>query len=152
MYKDMSFLSVLCYKHKKSKRINASRAMMHETNINIMFDSASSSNHESISRSLSVLSMFSMMDSLKSTLSFPNLSESDRYILFCFRLPIRLSNCCMDIAGTLFSVNSPEEFVLTTLKLGVLAELGKRKICSFSLQYGIISLLCSHSVTKLTVW
>ncbi len=34
---------------------------------------------------------------------------------------------------TLFSVNTPDEFVLSTLKLGMLAELGKRKICSFSL-------------------
>ncbi len=125
---------------------------MHETNINIMLDSASSSNHESISRSLSVLSMFSLMDSLKSTLFLPNLSEFDRYILFCFRLTIRLSNCCMDIAGTLFSLNTCVEFVLTTLKLGMLAELGKHKICSFSLKYGITFLLCSHSVTKLKVW
>ncbi len=132
MYKDMCFLSFSCLKHKKSERMNARRAMMHETNINIMLDSASSSNHESISRNSSALSMFFMMDSLKSALSLPKLSEFDRYILFCFRLPIRLSNCCSDIAGTLFSVNTPEEFDLTTFKLGMLAELGKRKMCSFS--------------------
>ncbi len=133
MYKDMSFLSFSCLKHKKSNRINTRSAMMHEINLNIMLDSASSSNHESISRSSSVLSMFSMMDSLKSTLSLPNLSEFDRYILFCFRLSIRLSNCCMDIVGTLFSINTPAEFVLSTRKSGMLAELGKRTICSFSL-------------------
>ncbi len=55
---------------------------MHETNINIILGSASSSYHESISRSLSVLSMFSMMDSLKSALYLPNLSEFYRYIYF----------------------------------------------------------------------
>ncbi len=106
---------------------------MHDTNMNIMLHSASSSNHESMLRSSLALSKLSMMDSLKSSLSFPILSEFDRYILFCLKLLMKVSNCLSEIAHTMFSLNTPDELVLITLKFGILAELGKPKICSFSL-------------------
>ncbi len=104
MYKDISFVSLSCLKHKNSNRMNATRAMTHDTNINIMLDSASSSKQESISKSSSAPSMFYIIDSLKSLLSLHNLTEFDKYIVFFFILPMRLSNWCKVIAEILFSV------------------------------------------------
>ncbi len=74
MYNDISFLSFSCLKHNKIKSMYPRSVIMHDTNMNIMLDSASSSNHESMSSSLLALSKLSMNDSLKSSLSFPILS------------------------------------------------------------------------------
>ncbi len=93
MHSDINFLRFSCLKYKTIKSMNARSAIMHDTNINIMLDSASSTNHESISSSSLVLSKLSMIDSLKSSLSFLILSEFDRYILFCLRSPMIVSNC-----------------------------------------------------------
>ncbi len=106
---------------------------MQHTNMNIILDSASSSNRVSMSRSLLMFSWLSMMDSLKNELSCPILSDFDKYTLFCLRSPMIVSNSGTVIGGTLFSLNTSERVVLMILKSGMLAELGKRKRCSFSL-------------------
>ncbi len=129
IYSDISFLSFSCLKHKKIRSMNARSAIMHYTNMKIMLESASSSNHESMSSSLFVFSKLS----LKNALSCPILSDFDKYIMFCLRSPMIVSYCLSEIGGTLFSLNTPDRFVLITLKAGILAELGKHKICSFSL-------------------
>ncbi len=75
MYRDKSFLRLSCLKYKNTKRMNATRAMMQDTNMNIMLESTSSLSQESISKSCSASFAFCIIDWLKSLLSLRKLSE-----------------------------------------------------------------------------
>ncbi len=52
---------------------------------------------------------------------------------FVLGRPMMVSNCLSEIGGTLFSLNTPDRFVLITLKAGILGELDKHKISSIAL-------------------
>ncbi len=58
--------------------MNARSAVMHDTNIKIILDSATSSNHESMSSCSFVFLKLSVMDSLKNLMSCPILSDFDK--------------------------------------------------------------------------
>ncbi len=77
-HSDISFLSFSCLKHKKTRSMNARSAMMHDTNMNIILDSASSSNHESMSSCSFMFSKLSVMDSLKNLMFCPILSDFNK--------------------------------------------------------------------------
>ncbi len=78
---------------------------MHEMNMKIILDS---SNHESMSICSFVFSKLSVMDSLKNLMSCPILSDFDKYILFCFRLPMIVSNHFTEIGGTVLTLCTPD--------------------------------------------
>ncbi len=129
IYNDNNFLSFSCLKHKKSNSTKAMSATIHDRNMNIIDDSASSSNQESMSRMFSLSSKLSIKLALSISFSLPSLSEFERYTLLSFRLVTKESSFCREIGGTFSSVKTLSDLVLITVNNGIDELLGSRNIC-----------------------